>query len=236
MVELSIVIPCYNEAGNLPALIQKCSQLLTANPTVEIVLVDNGSSDNSAAVMADLIAKQPTGNLRSHTVVVNQGYGYGILQGLDNARGEILCWTHADLQTDIFDCIKAYNLWLLEKDNTTVIKGKREGRKFFDVLFTSGMQAYVLFKLGTNVNDINGQPKLFSKVFYDQIKEKAPHDFSLDLYLLIQARKNGKIIDFPVFFSKRTAGEAKGGSGNLSLKLKLVKRTLGYINTFSKNN
>lgn len=229
MTSLSIVIPCYNEAENLPALVEKCAELLTANPEVEIILVNNGSVDDTAHIMAKLLSEKQQPDLKICNVPVNKGYGYGILQGLNDAQGTVLCWTHADLQTDIFDCIKAYHIWLKDQGKLTVIKGKRKGRKIFDVIFTKGMQWYVLFKLGTNVSDINGQPKLFTKAFYDTIKEDAPFDFSLDLYLLIKAKKLGKIIDFPVYFKQRVAGEAKGGSGDLKLKIKLLKRTRAFI-------
>jgi hypothetical protein len=105
-----------------------------------------------------------------------------------------------------------------------------------DVFFTFSMQVYVFFKLQVMLNDINGQPKLFSKKFFELIKQDAPNDFSLDLYFLFKASKMGKIVEFPVYFSQRLAGEAKGGSGNLNLKLKLTKRTLSFINDISKKS
>jgi len=70
---------------------------------------------------------------------------------------------------------------------------------------------------------------LFSKAFFDTIEEQAPMDFSLDLYLLYRAKKIGKIESFPVFFAKRVAGEAKGGSGSsFKTRYKLIKRILKY--------
>ena len=64
--------------------------------------------------------------------------------------------------------------------------------------------------------------------FMNHLK-KAPYDFSLDLYLLFVAnRVKISIKSFPVFFSNREFGEAKGG-GTLKGKFKLIKRTIGYI-------
>ena len=58
----------------------------------------------------------------------------------------------------------------------------------------------------------------------------APDDFSLDLYLLFQARVNGyKILEYPVHFGRRMHGDAKGG-GTLKGKWKLIKRTWAYMN------
>lgn len=233
---LSIIIPCYNESANLPTLAQKCVELLKSNSDVEIILVDNGSKDDSKSILSNLININSDVNLKTVHVETNIGYGFGILSGLNAAIGDVLCWTHADLQTDIFDCVKAYNIWKLEKKDFTLVKGKRRGRGLFDVFFTIAMQVYVFIKLHVMLNDINGQPKLFSKKFFELIKQDAPNDFSLDLYFLFKASKMGKIVEFPVYFSQRLAGEAKGGSGNLSLKLKLTKRTLSFINDISKKS
>ena len=76
--------------------------------------------------------------------------------------------------------------------------------------------------------DINAQPKIFHRNFMDHLK-KAPYDFSLDLYALFVANRiKIHIYMFPVFFSNREFGEAKGG-GTLKGKFKLIKRTIGYV-------
>ncbi len=235
MIKLSIVIPCYNEADNLRALVSRCLEVLKENAFAEIILVDNGSKDNTPQLMQQLLREAGLDRLRSHQVVENKGYGYGILQGLEAAAGPMLCWTHADLQTDITDCMKAYRIWNNTQNPNLVVKGKRRGRNFFDTFFTQAMQWYVLYKLRVNINDINGQPKLFSKTFFNSIKARAPYDFSLDLYLLINAKRYGQLVDFPVYFHNRVAGEAKGGgSGGMKLKIKLLKRTAAYINELKK--
>jgi hypothetical protein len=95
------------------------------------------------------------------------------------------------------------------------------------------MQVYTNYILGISLNDINAQPKLFSREFYDKIKNNAPLDFSLDLYFLYQAKKIGTIKTIDVLFLKRKFGEAKGG-GTLKGKWKLIKRTMAYIQDLKK--
>jgi glycosyltransferase involved in cell wall biosynthesis len=233
MAQLSIVIPCYNEEGNLHALIAKCKEVIQSNTDVEIILVNNGSKDRSQQIMDELLNGNT--NIRSHHVKVNQGYGFGILAGLQQATADVLCWTHADLQTDIFDCLKAFEIYKAQSNPYLMVKGRRKGRAFFDVLFTSLMSYYAALKLGSFISDINAQPKLFSSKFHQEIEANAPADFSLDLYFLLHAKKKGTIVEFPVDFSQRTAGEAKGGSGDIKLKIKLSKRTLNFINKFPKS-
>ena len=69
---------------------------------------------------------------------------------------------------------------------------------------------------------------MFHRSFLENM-ENAPDDFSLDLYLVYQARVNGyHIIEYPVHFGKRLHDEAKGG-GSLKGKWKLIKRTWAYM-------
>ena len=168
-------------------------------------------------------------NYKVVTITNNIGYGNGILQGLQQATAKVLAYTHADMQTNPFDILKAYQLYTNSNNKLTIVKGKRTNRNWLDAIFTYGMELYSNYKLRTKLNDINAQPKLFSQAFFNKIKANAPLDFSLDLYLLYKAKLMGTIIDFPVVFAKRQYGVAKGG-GTLKGKWKLIKRTLKYIN------
>ena len=69
-MKLSLVIPCYNEAANLPLLLERC-KALTARSDAEVILVDNGSTDNNPDVLAALLPSYP--GCRSVRVERNQG-------------------------------------------------------------------------------------------------------------------------------------------------------------------
>ena len=114
-----------------------------------------------------------------------------------------------------------------------IVKGRRRGRPIIDNCLTFGMSLYVLLKCKFWISDINAQPKIFKREFYTKLKNSRsfPKDFSLDLFLLIESLlRSNKIHTFEVDFSRRKYGEAKGGGGSLSNRLKLIKRTLEYIN------
>jgi glycosyltransferase involved in cell wall biosynthesis len=229
-IDLSIILPCYNEGDNIPVIISSFQEVLPTDISTEILLVNNGSTDHSQEVLEAELASLPSPHpFKVVHVPNNKGYGYGILSGLKAATGDTLAWTHADMQTSPKDVFEAYSIFKSKNDPMTIIKGKRKNRPFSENFFTAGMQWVVLFALGRNINDINAQPKLFSRTFYSShINEHAPHDFSLDLFLLYQADKYGRTISFPVFFNKRLHGEAKGG-GSFKTRIKLIKRTLSYI-------
>ena len=82
--------------------------------------------------------------------------------------------------------------------------------------------------MSVKLSDINGQPKMFHRSFLEKLPEP-PLDFSLDLYLLFQARYHGiPILEHPVRFRRRLHGVAKGG-GTLKGKWKLILRTWNYM-------
>ena len=220
-MDVSLIIPCFNEAKNLPVLISRCKDLIEKYP-VEIILVDNGSTDDSSM----LIAKYPFVKLVK--VKKNEGYGNGILEGLNNASGEILAWTHADLQTDPNDLVRGLELVLASTNPQRLfLKGRRYGRSFFDVIFTFGMSVFETILLQKPMWDINAQPTIFHKSFF-QIWKNPPKDFSLDLYVYFMAKKSKLVIKrFPVKFSKRLHGTSNWNSSLLG-KYKFIKRTLSY--------
>jgi glycosyltransferase involved in cell wall biosynthesis len=227
---LSVVLPCYNEQDNLPALFERLDKLAETNKHVEIILVNNGSTDNSAQIFNKELEKRSTSYFRVVHVPVNKGYGFGILEGLRVAKAKVLSYTHADRQTDPLDVLKALEIFQKQNNPELLIKGFRKNRKAGEAFFSYGMGVLSSLALGKRLSEINAQPKLFSKSFFDQYEGNAPLDFSLDLYLLYCAKKNGSIVDFPVYFAKRVAGEAKGGSGSsFKVRKKLIKRTFAYI-------
>ena len=224
-MNLSLVIPCYNESANLPRLVSRCKELCQA-PAIEVVLVDNGSTDDTPAVMARLLDGQQA--VRAIRVPVNQGYGHGILEGLRAARGDILGLTHADLQTDPMDVLVAARLY---KDSPSpqslFVKGRRYGRPPADVAFTAGMAVFESLLLRARFVDINAQPTLFPRSFFETWKNP-PQDFSLDLFAYYQAQRAGLTVQrIPVHFGKRAHGVSNWNVGWAG-KWRFIKRTVSY--------
>ena len=222
-MKFSLIIPCYNEAANLPLLLDRC-KALCSYPGVEVILVDNGSTDQSPDVLSNLLPNYP--GCRSIRVDQNQGYGLGILSGLKAAKGDILGWTHADMQTDPMDVLTG--LVFFEKNSNGVfVKGQRFGRPFSDLLFTVGMSIFETMLLGKPMWDINAQPTMFTRHFFETWDEP-PHDFSLDLYVYYHARyKHLEVNRFPVTFSERSHGFSHWNV-NWGSKWKFIKRTIFF--------
>lgn len=227
-MKLSLVIPCYNEEKNIPLIVARLREIIGGRQDVEVILVDNGSRDGTADILASELAQG--GSIRSFSVAVNEGYGHGILEGLRQTTGDVLAWTHADMQTDPTDVLTAFDLYKQHVPAKVIVKGRRKNRAVLEWFFTFGMQLLASLALKVRLEDVNAQPKLFSREFYQKfIAPDAPKDFSLDLYLLYQAQRQGyRILEVPVFFAQRLHGEAKGG-GSWKTRIRLIRRTFSYI-------
>ena len=227
-MRLSLVIPCYNEARSLPQLVARAHRVV-ASGDVQVVLVDNGSTDDSPAVMASLLAGQD--GVRAVRVEVNQGYGHGILTGLRAAAGDgpqLLGWTHADLQTDPLDALRGLALFEDARDPERLfVKGRRYGRPVGDTAFTVGMSAFETVLLRRPLWDINAQPTLFPASFFAGWVDP-PTDFSLDLYAYHRAVDTGlEVQRFPVSFGARQHGVSSWNVDWRS-KAKFIRRTTSY--------
>ena len=230
MYSLSVIFPCYNESGNIEGIISSLSTALEGRNDVEIILVDNGSTDSTPIILEQTLHNNHNKHIKTIKINKNIGYGHGIMAGVRAASGDVIAWTHADLQTDPADVVDAYQYFVSKNvDRNFILKGKRKKRKLFDSLFTSLMSIVSSIAFNIRLSDINAQPKMFSKNFIQYI-DNAPNDFSLDLFILVKAIKmDYTILEYPVMFKNRYYGISKGG-GSFIGKIKLTLRTLSYIN------
>ena len=154
------------------------------------------------------------------------GYGGGILVGLSAATGDVLGWTHADLQTDPSDFL----IGIKKFDNETgslFVKGLRKGRPFADYIFTFGMSVFESLLFRKVYWDINAQPTIFHKSFLESL-QNPPSDFSLDLFVYVHAKRRQLNIErIPVYFYERKHGQSNWNIDWKS-KRKFILRTLRY--------
>jgi polyisoprenyl-phosphate glycosyltransferase len=105
--ELGIVIPAYNEEENIPVLIRELSDVLdAANCTFEVVFVDDGSTDRTAAVVRSLARTDP--RIRGLVLTRNFGHQAAISIGLAHVRGGAVAIMDADLQDRPSDALTLY--------------------------------------------------------------------------------------------------------------------------------
>jgi dolichol-phosphate mannosyltransferase len=126
MTALSIVVPCYNEEACLPALHERLSAVArgVAEDDYEILLINDGSSDDSWAIMQGLAARDP--HLTAINLSRNHGHQLALTAGLDLCRGDIVLVIDADLQ-DPPELLPDMIETMREKD-ADVVYGVRKSR------------------------------------------------------------------------------------------------------------
>ena len=199
----SIILPCYNEADNIPILIERFNKFCGLY-NFELILVNNGSTDHSIEVFKSLDNSSNNEFFRVIHIKQNIGYGHGINTGLINAKGEILAYSHADIPTPPEDVFKAFDLIENKQINITktLIKGFRINRSDEKTFLTQGLSFTVNSLLGKRLEDINGQPKVFHSSFFKTFKNP-PTDFSYDVYVLYWANvKKMDLLTFDVDFNE----------------------------------
>ncbi|HIG52315.1 TPA: glycosyltransferase family 2 protein [Candidatus Pacearchaeota archaeon] len=204
---LSLVIPFYNESGNSSIIIDKLTKKLEIEKIdYEILVVDNGSKDNTREILEKICEK----NKRVRLIVVqnNKGYGYGIRKGLEFCEGEYIGYIWADdfigvnFVPELVNKLKSENLSLAKISRFNRGEGlMRKIQSFaYNYLFST------IFDI--NSTDINGCPKIMKNSFYNSINLKSC-DWFLDAEIMLKLnRKKSKFIEIPSNFDKREYGNS----------------------------
>ena len=220
--KFSLVIPCYNEESNIDPFIENAMNIIN-DKSYEIILVNNGSVDKTREKV-EFYSNKFT-NVKHINIKKNIGFGYGVFEGLKKTSGDIVGYTHADLQTDPNDFIKAIN-WIENQsvESNYFVKGLRHSRNFLDVFFTRSMGIFISMVFGSYLYDIGAQPVVFNRSLLNKCSV-FPNNFTIEIYLYFLAKKNDyKIHRFDVNFPKRIYG-----LGNNDTFLKKIKNSFIVI-------
>ena len=209
-INFSLVLPCYNEEKNIAFL---CNEFLTLpfnDIKAELILVNNGSEDNTKSEIDKAINNNNYKNVSIKLVHLkkNVGYGGGISEGLKHASGEYIGWSHADLQTPLKDFLKLYNLI---KDKKNILgKGFRTNNRGFDGIVSRLHENLASFILGVKMKEVNAQPKIFNKELMNNFS-KMPYKWTtLDTYVMYVCLKNKiEVQTIDVVFNTRKFGQSK---------------------------
>jgi glycosyltransferase involved in cell wall biosynthesis len=121
---LSVVVPVYNEEGNLPILIPKLTGVLKdLGYSYEMIFVDDGSSDGSQRILREMAPQTPF--LRVLRLRENRGLSTALMAGMREARGEKIVTLDSDLQNDPADIPRLLE-YLDRYDMATGWRQKRE--------------------------------------------------------------------------------------------------------------
>ena len=148
-MNLSLIVPVYNEQDNLPLLFEAIDQTMsTLGRTWEVIFVDDGSQDNSLPILTQQAEKDPE-HVRVVSFRRNFGQTAAIAAGLDHSVGEIIILLDADMQNDPSDIPM-----LLEKldEGYDLVSGWRKERK--DNAITRNFPSMLANKLISSVTGV----------------------------------------------------------------------------------
>ena len=206
MPVLSVIIPAYNEEQRLPSTVRDITAYLNDNKyDYELIVVDDGSTDNSAKVVKQL--QLPRVKILLHET--NKGKGAAVRTGMLAAKGDYLLFTDADHSTPIeelekfMENIKHYNVVIGSRS----IKGAQleEKQPLYRMLIGKIFNKLVRVITVRKIIDTQCGFKLFTRKAARQIFAKQTlNRFSFDVELLYLARKFGyTILESPVKWRNR---------------------------------
>jgi len=207
---LSLVIPAYNEQENIPTLLQRVSAALSQlNRSFEVILIDDGSTDQTSRMLAD--AKRQFPWLRVLRMVKNSGQSAAFEAGFSAARGEVIATIDADLQNDPEEIPRLVPM--LDEQNVDMISGWRKERQDTNFRRWQSRQANKIRNWITEetINDSASSLKIYRAHAIKGIKLfRGAHRYFPTLVKM----RGYKVFETPVKHSHRFAGTAKYGFGN----------------------
>lgn len=205
MKSLSIIIPVFNEAESLPALFNELKNEFGNSSHVQIVFVNDGSTDNSQKIIEKAISENSSWKMVG--LYRNYGKSFALQAGIESSSGELIATLDADLQDDpkelikLIDKSKKYDLVVGWKIDRLDPLEKRIASKIFNF--------FIRVFSGLKIKDSNTGIKIFKR----EVAE------SLNLYggrhryiPLLAHQKNFSVAEVAVKHRKREFGESKYGT------------------------
>ena len=229
-MDLSLVVPVYNEEKNLPELFERIeAAMLPLNYSWDVTFVDDGSKDKSLEVLQTLQAAHPD---KVRVVVFRRNYGQtaAISAGIDHSDGDVVILMDADLQNDPADI----PLLLAKLDEGfDVVSGWRKDRQ--DNALTRNLPSHIANKLisnatGVKLHDYGCTLKAYRREILDNVKLYGEMHRFIPVYAY---EAGGKITEVVVQHHPRKHGKANYGLER-TFKVVLDLITVKFLMAFSK--
>ncbi|MFH1224468.1 MAG: polyprenol monophosphomannose synthase [Candidatus Diapherotrites archaeon] len=234
-MEVSVVIPTYNEAGNIETLVRGILAEFSAKKiSGEVVVVDDYSPDGTGAIVEKIGKKY--GNVRLVAREKKEGIGEALKAGFAAARGDVVITMDADLSHDpkgisqlLAKSGEGYGIVI---GSRYVSGGRIENWPAGRLLASRGANMLSRVLLGIGAHDVTSGYRAYGKgtlraMGLEKIKSAG---YAAELELLYRAIKSGaKVAEVPIAFRQRGSGKSKLGVGQVPAYVKTVIRLfLGF--------
>jgi polyisoprenyl-phosphate glycosyltransferase len=144
-ITYSIIAPIFNEDENLPELYRRVKEVMdTTGEPWELILVDDGSTDNSTSRIRELAAGDEA--VRPVIFARNFGHQIAVTAGLDYSRGKAVVVIDADLQDPPEVILELVKKWKEGYEVVYAVRSERQGESWFK-LFTAGLFYRIIFRI-----------------------------------------------------------------------------------------
>lgn len=215
---LSFVYPMFNEKDNIRETVSESLRVgKTVTPDVEIVIVDDKSTDGSGAIADELAAQHPEVKVIHHER--NRRLGGSLKSGFGAATKEWVLYIDSDLPIKMDDALNAIPL----TDNADVIIGWRKSRaeSWKREVISKVYNRIIRYGFGLRVVDVNFSFKLFRRALLEKIVLTSEGSFIDAEFLLEVKRAGAKIAEIGMDYYPRVAGESTLASNSVILKILL---------------
>jgi len=210
--KLTIVIPCFNEEKTLEACINRVFSIEDNNLSLEVIIVDDDSTDGSLTIASTLADKHPRIIILRHKT--NQGKGASIRTGFKHATGEFITIQDADLELDPTD-LKRLLIPLME-GSADVVFGSRfyktenyETSPFWHYTANKFLTFLSNFLSGLKLTDMECCYKMFKRELIQQIIIKE-NRFGVEPELVAKvAQIKPRVAEMGISYNRRTYQEGK---------------------------
>lgn len=202
-VDVSLLVPAKDEAENLPEFVRQCGEALEASgSTFEVIVVDDGSTDTTASVLAELGRRYPF--LRSVAHRRQRGIAEALRTAGDVARGRVHVFYPADLQYLPSD-VPALVAPILD-GRADIVTGTKQGK--YEKAFVSGVYNLLCrWLFGVRVTDLNSV-----KAWRPEVMANVPFRPDWHRFMVVIAAAEGfRLTSVPVPLHPRHAGVSKFG-------------------------
>lgn len=211
-MEVSVIIPMYNEEDNVLKTLQEVKKVLEPYHQFQIIAVDDGSSDNTLNLLNQSASENPEVEVLKHPT--NMGMGKALITGFKKAIGDVIITLDADLSYD--PNYIPLLVWKLKEENADIVIGSQymAGGKTEDIpfirLFVSKMANRIVgYSMNENISTVTGILRAYRKEVLDSI-ELESRGTAINPEILSKAIALGfKIIEVPVTLKARELGESK---------------------------
>jgi len=245
-VELTIIAPAYDESKRLPSMLDATMKYLqnrkkeTPSFSYEVIVVDDGSRDNTTDVALEYVTKYGTENVRVLTLHKNRGKGGAVKRGMLVGRGRYLLFADADGATDINDLGRVLaTMKKTEKNGLGIVIGSRAHlvedvvakRSFLRNVLMYGFHILVVLAGVPKIRDTQCGFKMFSrKAAHMLFSNMHIERWAFDVELLYLAHVHGiPVVEEAVNWREIEGSKLSPFASSVQMAIDLARIRLRYL-------